>query len=142
MQGMNFRLSAEPIEPATLAAALRDPRAGACATFEGWVRNQNDGRQVQALDYQAYTELAEKEAERILGEARSRFPVLAAACVHRIGSLALGDLAVWVGVTAAHRDPAFAACRFIIDEIKARLPIWKREHYADGTTEWINCAVR
>jgi molybdopterin synthase catalytic subunit len=94
------------------------------------------------LDYEAHPPLAEKEGERILAEARAKFPILDAACVHRTGALALGDLAVWVGVTAEHRDAAFGACRFIIDEAKARLPIWKREHYSDGTTEWVNCATR
>src|SRR5580704_15259577 len=100
---MSFRLAAEPIDPAALQAALRDPRAGACATFEGWVRERNGGRPVKALDYEAYPPLAEKEGERILAEARGKFPILGAACVHRIGALALGDLAVWVGVTAEHR---------------------------------------
>jgi molybdopterin synthase catalytic subunit len=139
---MNFRLSSDPLDPAALLVALRDERAGACATFEGRVRNRNEGRPVRALDYEAYAPLAEKEGERVLAEAREKFPILGAICVHRTGALALGDLAIWIGVTAEHRDSAFGACRFIIDEAKARLPIWKREHYADGTSEWINCATR
>jgi molybdopterin synthase catalytic subunit len=136
-----FRLSPEPIDAAALARELADPRAGACATFEGWVRNRNGGRAVRALDYEAYAPLAEKEGRRILDEAAARFPLLRAACVHRTGSLALGDLAVWVGVAAEHRGAAFEACRYIIDEAKARIPIWKREHYADGTAGWINAAT-
>ncbi len=139
---MPFRISAEPIDPGALAAGLRDERAGACATFEGRVRDRSEGRGVRGLDYEAHAALAEKEGERILAEAKAKFAVLGAACVHRTGSLALGDVAVWVGVTAEHRDAAFQACRFIIDELKARLPIWKREHYADGASEWINCATR
>src|SRR5580700_2618766 len=91
----SFRLSSEPIDPAFLSAALRDTRAGACATFEGWVRDHSEGRSVHALDYEAYPKLAEKEGEQLLAEALIRFPILAASCVHRTGSLALGDLAVW-----------------------------------------------
>jgi molybdopterin synthase catalytic subunit len=136
-----FRLSADPIDAAALVRGLADPRAGACATFEGWVRERNDGRPVRSLEYEAYAPLAEKEGTRILAEASARFPILEAACVHRTGALALGDLAVWVGVTAEHRAAAFEACRYIIDEAKTRVPIWKREHYADGTAGWINAAT-
>lgn len=95
-----------------------------------------------SLEYEAYRPLAEKEGERILEEARTKFTLLGAACVHRVGHLRLGEAAVWVGVTAEHRGAAFEACRYIIDEAKARLPIWKKEHYADGVTAWINCATR
>lgn len=137
-----FRISPEPIEPAVLRQTLIDTRAGACAVFEGWVRNRNDGRPVQALEYEAFTPLAEQEGARILAEAHDRFALLGAACMHRVGHLQLGELAVWVGVTAEHRDAAFAACRYIIDEAKARVPIWKKEHYAGGATAWINCATR
>jgi molybdopterin synthase catalytic subunit len=137
-----FKLSPEPIEVAALEKELRDTRAGARVTFEGWVRVKNDGRAVLALDYEAYAPLAEKEGGLILAEARSKFALLAAVCIHRTGALALGDLAVWVGVTAEHRAAAFDACRYIIDETKARVPIWKREHYADGKKEWINAANR
>lgn len=137
-----FRISAQPLDPAALSRLLRNSRAGALATFEGWVRDLNDGHPVGALDYEAYAPLAEREGLRILAEAREKFPVLEAICIHRVGSLKLGDLAVWVGVTAEHRGPAFDACRYIIDEAKARLPIWKKEHYADGATAWINCASR
>jgi molybdopterin synthase catalytic subunit len=114
---MNFRLSLEPIDPSALQAALRDARAGACATFEGWVRVRNEGREVQALDYEAYRPLAEKEGARILDEARARFGFIAAVCVHRLGPLVPGDLAIWVGVTAEHRGAAFEACRAIVDEV-------------------------
>jgi molybdopterin synthase catalytic subunit len=137
---MDFAISPVPLDPAALAAGLGDPRAGACVTFEGWVRDRNEGRAVLALEYEAYGPLAEKEGALILAEARERFPVLAVACAHRTGKLALGDLAVWVGVTAAHRDGAFEACRYVIDQVKARVPVWKKERYADGATEWINGA--
>lgn len=137
-----FRISAQPIDSASLQRALADARAGACVTFEGWVRNRNEGQAVQSLEYEAFVPLAESEGVRILTEARERFALVAAAGVHRTGHLQLGEMAVWVGVTAEHRGAAFEACRYIIDEAKARLPIWKKEHYADGASAWINCATR
>ena len=137
-----FRLSAEPFDPALLQRTLGDEQAGACVTFEGWVRNRNEGQPVESLEYEAYAPLAEKEGRQILEEARTRFPIRAAVCVHRTGHLKLGEIAVWVGVTAEHRGAAFDACRYIIDEAKARVPIWKKEHYADGVKAWINCASR
>jgi len=137
-----FRLSAEPIDAAALQRGLDDARAGAVVAFEGRVRNHNEGQPVLSLAYEAYAALAEKEGARILAEAVAKFPVLKAACVHRVGHLQIGELAVWVGVAAAHRDAAFGACRYIIDETKARVPIWKKEHYASGASEWINCATR
>jgi molybdopterin synthase catalytic subunit len=137
-----FRIADKPIDPPALQRALLDDRAGACATFEGWVRNRNEGQPVLSLEYEAYLPLAEKEGARILEEAREKFALLGAAAVHRVGHLRLGEAAVWVGVTAEHRGAAFDACRYIIDEAKARLPIWKKEHYATGTTAWINCATR
>src|SRR5258705_9386583 len=91
-----FRLSQEPFDPAALQRALADVRAGACVTFEGWVRNRNEGQPVLALDYEAYPLLAQKEGERIVAEAREKFAVLAAHCIHRVGHLPLGELAVWV----------------------------------------------
>ena len=133
-----FALSAEPFEIAPLREQLLDARAGAYAGFEGWVRNVNEGRAVDALTYEAYAALAEAEGERILAEARERFAIVDAACVHRTGRLALGELAVWVGVSAGHRDAAFAACRWIIDEVKVRVPIWKHEHYSSGDAGWLH----
>jgi len=85
-----FRLSTQPIEPANLARALHDPRAGACATFEGWVRNRNEGQEVQALEYEAYAPLADKEGALILAEVRGKFPILGALCVHRVGFAGAG----------------------------------------------------
>ncbi len=137
-----FKLSHEPLDPTALKAALANPQAGACVTFEGWVRNHNEGQAVRALEYEAHGSLAEKEGAKILEEARQRFSLVAASCVHRVGTLALGDMAIWIGVTAEHRDAAFAACRYLIDEAKARVPIWKKEHYAGGSSAWINCARR
>lgn len=133
-----FAINDKPIDIALLRDALFDHRAGAFASFEGWVRDHNDGRAVIGLHYEAYVALAETEGERILAEALTRFAIIDARCVHRIGELALGELAVWVGVAAAHRDAAFSACRWIIDEVKARVPIWKHERYADGQADWLH----
>jgi molybdopterin synthase catalytic subunit len=133
-----FSLAEAPFEIAPLRQRLLDERAGGYCAFEGWVRNVNDGREVRALTYEAYTLLAEAEGERILAEAVARFAIVDAACVHRVGRLELGELAVWVGVAAGHREAAFAACRWIIDEVKAHVPIWKHEHYADGEADWLH----
>jgi molybdopterin synthase catalytic subunit len=133
-----FRLSEIPFDVAALRAELLDARVGGYASFEGWVRNHNEDRPVLGLRYESYAAMAESEGERILDEACARFSILDARCVHRTGDLAIGELAVWVGVAAAHRDAAFAACRFIIDEVKARVPIWKHERYADGDAGWLH----
>ena len=127
-----------PFDVASMRADLLDARVGAYAAFEGWVRDHNEGRVVHGLHYEAYAALAEEEGRRVLEEALAKFDVIDAACVHRTGDLAIGELAVWVGVTAAHRDAAFAACRYVIDEVKARVPIWKRERYADGDAGWLH----
>jgi molybdopterin synthase catalytic subunit len=136
-----FRLTSEPIDAAGLRAMLENPACGACVTFEGLVRNHNDGRTVLRLEYEAYGALALKEGESILRAARAKFRIEEAACVHRTGMLEIGDMAVWVGVSSAHRGEAFEACAWIIDTVKQRVPVWKREHYADGTDEWVNCAA-
>jgi molybdopterin synthase catalytic subunit len=137
---MPFQLTQSTIEPSVLLSSLDDTAAGACVTFEGRVRSQNEGRAVLALEYEAYAPLAQKEGDRILAEASARFSILGVLGVHRTGRLELGDLAVWVAVTSAHRAEAFEASRYVIDQVKARVPIWKKEHYADGSTGWINCA--
>jgi molybdopterin synthase catalytic subunit len=134
-----FELTRETIDTALLQRPLRDPACGGYASFEGWVRNANEGHGVRALDYEAFEPLALREGERILHEARERFGVAHALCVHRVGELRVGDLAVWVGVSAPHRHEAFLACRYIIDEVKHRLPIWKKEHYQNGDSGWVNC---
>jgi adenylyltransferase/sulfurtransferase len=134
-----FRFASAPFDVAAEQAALADPACGGYAAFEGWVRNHNEGHDVQRLEYEAFELLAVKEGERIVAEACERFDVEKAACVHRIGNLAIGELAVWVGVSARHRDEAFRACRYIIDEVKHRVPIWKKEHYRNGDSGWVNC---
>ena len=133
-----FRLQETTLDPTALARELAHASAGGCVTFEGWVRDHNEGRQVLRLGYQAYAPLAHSEGERVIDEARAKFAIVDARCVHRVGTLDIGELAVWVGVSAAHRDAAFAACRYIIDEVKQRVPIWKNEHYADGESGWLH----
>jgi molybdopterin synthase catalytic subunit len=136
----SFEISDQAIDVAARRARLMASGAGAYASFEGWVRDNNEGRAVEALEYSAYRALAESEGGAILAQARTRFDILDAACVHRVGRLALGEMAVWVGVSAAHRGPAFEACRWIIDEVKSRVPIWKNEHYAGGGDQWLHPA--
>ncbi len=118
---------------------LEDEEAGGYVSFEGWVRDCNEGHKVTSLEYEAYAELAEKEGSRILSEVRQKFTILQARCFHRVGHLRLGEMAVWVGVTAVHRNDAFLACRYIIDEVKKRVPIWKKEHYQGGDSGWVGC---
>ena len=134
-----FRFSRTTIDVASLRAELADPTCGGYTSFEGLVRNHNEGLSVRHLEYEAFEPLAVKEGERIVAEAIERFGIERAACVHRIGDLAIGEMAVWVGASARHRDEAFRACRYIIDEVKHRVPIWKKEHYQNGDSGWVNC---
>lgn len=134
-----FSISTSPLDPRALKEELHDPGAGACVTFEGWVRDHNDGRRVTRLEYEAYPEVAIKEGDVILKSAIEKFDLCGARCVHRVAALEIGDMAVWIGVSAGHRGAAFEACRYIIDEIKTRVPIWKKEYYEDGDSGWVNC---
>jgi molybdopterin synthase catalytic subunit len=142
MAAPRFVLSETPLDPVALKRDLLDASAGAAVTFEGWVRNHHGGEAVTALEYEAHAPVAEPEGSRILAEAISRFEIVTAFGRHRTGRLAIGECAVWVGVSAAHRGAAFDACRYIIDELKERVPIWKKEHYAAGPSGWVNCATR
>ena len=112
-----FTVSHDPLDLEALKAELPDPGAGACVIFEGWIRDTNYDKPVTALDYEVYEAMAVKEGNRIMAEAMEAYDILAARCAHVAGHLEVGDCAVWVGVSAAHRDAAFRACRFIIDEI-------------------------
>ena len=138
---LNFEITDRDIDVDALQRRLQSDRAGAYAAFQGWVRNHNDGRDVESLEYEAYGPIAASEGERVLAEAMRRFNLLKVAAAHRVGHLQIGDCAVWVGVSAAHRGAAFDGCRYVIDELKSRLPIWKKEHYADGDSGWINCVT-
>ena len=134
-----FYLDEKSLNTTELQHELCNHRAGGYVSFEGWVRNHNLGKEVTRLEYEAYEPLAVKEASKIITEAQQKFSILDAHCVHRIGSLGIGDVAVWVGVNSVHRGPAFAACEYIIDELKIRVPIWKKEHYLDGDSGWVKC---
>lgn len=134
-----FSFATTPIDTEAERRRVLDPACGGYASFEGWVRDHNEGQQVQHLEYEAFELLAAREGERIIAEAVLRFGVEHASCVHRVGDLMLGEMAVWVGVSARHRQEAFLACRYIIDEVKHRVPIWKKEHYVNGDSGWVNC---
>lgn len=134
-----FRFSRTPINVESLRQELADPSCGGYTSFEGLVRNNNEGMSVRHLEYEAFEPLAIKEGEKIVAEAIKRFGIARAACVHRIGDLGIGEMAVWVGASARHRDEAFRACRYIIDEVKHRVPVWKKEHYENGDSGWVNC---
>ncbi len=136
-----FELTDQPIDGAALRARLARPDAGACVVFEGWVRNHHAGRPVTKLEYEAFDELARLEGAAIMAEAGQSFPGCTVLCVHRTGSLPVGEMAVWVGAVSPHRHAAFLACRQVIEEVKKRLPVWKKEHHPDGAAEWVNCTA-
>lgn len=136
-----FSLTLKSIEPEELMPQLNNLRAGACVTFAGWIRNHNQGKEVISLEYEVYQELALKEGSKILQSALDQFSLNGAIACHRYGKLNLGDIAVWVGVTAPHRREAFQGAEYIIDQIKHRLPIWKREFYGDGSALWVDCCA-
>jgi molybdopterin synthase catalytic subunit len=130
-------LVSDPVSLDTLIAAVLSPERGAVATFLGVVRNHHAGRTVLELAYEAYVPMAEAECARIVAEAESRWPVRIAV-QHRIGRLQVGDTAVAIAAGAGHRAEAFEACRYVIEELKSRVPIWKRERYADGSEAWVD----
>jgi len=130
------RLQAEPIDVTALVAATRGDGDGAVSVFLGTVRNENAGRRVLYLEYEAYSGMAEREMERIAIEATAHFEVTSVAIVHRTGRLEIGEASVAIAVAAPHRAAAMAACTFVIDTLKARVPIWKHEHFEGGAT-WI-----
>ncbi len=131
-----FRVSREPIDLNALVEYVTDPEAGAVVPFIGTTRNHNEGRRVIALDYEAYPEMAEKELARIGAEAKQKWPICKMAIVHRLGPVQIGEASVIIVVSSAHRDAAFAASRFAIEEIKKTVPIWKKEVFEGGEV-WI-----
>lgn len=136
---MNFRISNAPLDPELLKKQLYNAHSGGYVSFEGWVRDHNEGKSVDFLEYEAFEALCNKEAEVILKEAVDRYEITQVDCVHRVGKLGIGEIAIWIGAAAAHRQEAFRACQYVIDEIKLRLPVWKKEHYTNGDAEWVNC---
>ena len=131
-----FRVTDKPIDLHELVDCVTDPEAGAIATFIGTTRNNNQGRKVIALDYEAYPEMAENELARLGEEAKRKWQICRIAIVHRIGPVQITEPSVIIAVSAAHREAAFAACRFAIEEIKKTVPIWKKEVYEGGEI-WI-----
>ncbi len=134
-----FSVTDTAIDIAATRQIVADNSCGALATFEGWIRNHNEGQAVDRLEYEVYRPVAVTEGNKIIREAMQQFGISNAVCVHREGLLELSDVAVIVCVSSAHRAAAFDACRYIIDEVKTRLPIWKKEHYTSGKSEWVNC---
>lgn len=134
-----FRIEGRDIDPTSEIDSLRNPRAGALVTFEGWVRNHHEGRDVLHLEYQAYEALCLNEAKKLREEVMRRYSIISLSCVHRVGHCPIGTMAVWVGATAEHRQEAFDACEDYINILKVRFPIWKKETYQDGQSEWVRC---
>lgn len=126
----------EPIQPADVFARVGADQDGASLLFVGVVRNHNDGRPVTGVHYDAYEEMAARVLEEIVEEAEESFGTNRIAVLHRIGDLTIGDVSVAIGVSTPHRAESYEASRFIIEEIKKRLPVWKKEHYTDGAEEW------
>jgi molybdopterin synthase catalytic subunit len=129
-------LTSAPLDPATVLAALQAPGLGGTALFLGTVRQGPDDGPVIAIEYSAYEAMAEAEAGRITAEAGQRWPQTRVVLQHRVGRVAVGEPSVLVVAASAHRAEAFAACRYVIEEVKHRLPVWKKELYADGTAGW------
>lgn len=137
-QQQGFALLDTQIDEQRLKKMLKDEQCGALATFEGWVRNHNNGSAVNQLTYYGYEKLAINQGKLIIEEAKCRFDISNAVAIHRIGKLKIGDMAVWVGVSSKHRYPAFDACRWILDAIKADIPVWKQEFYDNEPSKWLS----
>ncbi len=130
------------LDPAALCRAVSSRKHGAVASFVGTVRSPHAGRRVRAVTYDCFTPLADRELARIKTEAERRWPVRVAAA-HRVGRLRVGEASVALAAGSGHRAEAYEACRFVIEEIKRRLPVWKKEHYASGDGRWLaGCALR
>ena len=134
---ISVSISEQPIEPSTVDE-FAHPADGAVVTFLGVVRESSVGRQVRELQYEAYDEMAESEMRKIGEEACNRWPVGRVLMIHRTGHLAIGDVSVLIAVSAPHRGEAFDACEFCIDTLKQTVPIWKKEHFSDGESVWVN----
>jgi molybdopterin synthase catalytic subunit len=135
---MRSALVRRTIDPAALLAEVQRSRNGASVLFVGAVREMNEGRPVTGMEYTAYEAMAERELERIVGEAVDRFATDDVVVEHRLGSLEVGEVSVAIVAAHPHRERAFDAARYVIEELKRRVPVWKREHYVDGTREWVD----
>lgn len=139
---MRSAIVKRPLDPAALLAEVAALGNGATVLFVGTVRDVNDGRAVSGIEYAAYGPMAERELGAIVAEAAARYETPAVVVEHRLGALALGEASVVIAVAHPHRARAYAASRFVIEELKRRVPIWKREAYADGTREWVDPTAR
>ena len=135
---MRIAIVEQPIDTSAVLAEVAGPGNGASVLFVGTVRDVNDGRDVSGMEYSAYREMAERELSAIASEATLAFETHDVVIVHRVGSLEIGEASVAIAVAHAHRGAAFDATRYVIEELKRRVPIWKREHYLDGTREWLD----
>ena len=133
-----FSLLDVAIDESRLRQMLDNDSCGAFVSFEGRVRNHNNATSVDRLTYYGYEELAINQGRQIIKEAKHKFEISHAIAIHRIGALEIGDIAVWIGVVSAHRYPAFDACRWILDAIKADIPVWKQEYYHDDSSKWLS----
>ena len=136
-----IQLTNNPIDFAALTESVRSSAAGAVVLFLGTVREMTDGRQTLALDYEAFPQMAKAKLDELLVEARGKWPIVHAVIAHRLGRLELGDVSVAVAVSTPHRQQAFEAGRYLIDRLKEVVPIWKKENWADGSTEWVHPGV-
>ena len=136
MKTDSISITDQPIDYAAITEQVRSNECGAVVLFMGTVREMTAGKQTVALDYEAYPEMADQMMQQLVDEARDQWDVHAIAIEHRIGHLTLGEISVAIAVSSAHRKEAFEAGRFLIDRLKEIVPIWKKENWADGTTEW------
>lgn len=136
-----IQLTHDTIDYTVLTEQVRSDQAGAVVLFLGTVREMTAGRKTVALDYEAFPQMAEAKLAELLTEAQGRWPIVNAAIAHRLGRLELGDVSVAVAVSTPHRQQAFEAGKYLIDRLKEIVPIWKKENWADGTTEWVHPGV-
>lgn len=133
-----IELTREPIDYAGLTERVRSDQAGAVVLFLGTVREMTAGRQTVALDYEGYPEMAEKTMAELDREAREKWPIINSGIIHRLGHLELGEISIAVAVSTPHRGQSFEAGEFLINQLKVKVPIWKKENWSDGTTEWVH----
>ncbi|MDH5758648.1 MAG: molybdenum cofactor biosynthesis protein MoaE [Gemmatimonadota bacterium] len=138
---IHSRIVRNPIAPSEVLARVGHPEDGAVLLFLGVVRDHADGRSVTGMRYECYEEMAEEVLAEIAGEAALRLGTDRLAVVHRVGELAIGETSVAIAVSSPHRGEGYDASRFVIEEIKKRLPVWKHEHYADGASAWVEGTV-
>ena len=133
-----FRVTTDPLSVQQVNDLVKRPTDGAVVTFDGIVRNNFDGRQVRYLEYEAYAAMAEKKLAEIGAEVQQKFAVGEIAMMHRIGRLEIGESSIVIAIAAPHRHAAFEACAYAMDRVKAEVPVWKKEFFADGADHWVN----